>query len=543
MISFIFITGGVVSSLGKGIASASLAALLEARGLNVTMIKLDPYINVDPGTMSPFQHGEVFVTDDGAETDLDLGHYERYIRSTMGRNNNFTTGQIYESVIRKERRGDYLGGTVQVIPHITNQIKESILLGAADKDICLVEIGGTVGDIESLPFLEAIRQMGVEMGPQRTMYMHLTLVPYIKASGEIKTKPTQHSVKELRSIGIQPDILVCRSEQPLPEGERQKIALFTNVPERAVISAVDADSIYRIPVLLHAQGMDELVNQRFNLDLPPADLSEWQAFLDGLDNLKGEVQIAMVGKYVHLTEAYKSLSEALVHAGVHTGNKVVIHYVDSEQIEKSGTGILEGMDAILVPGGFGNRGVEGKIAAVQYAREQRVPYLGICLGMQVAVIEFARHVANLEGAHSTEFDRSSPNPVIGLITEWLNADGKVETRNEQSDMGGTMRLGGQQCRLQPNSLTHQLYDKDVIVERHRHRYEFNNSYLDDIVTAGMKVSGRSVDGRLVEIVEIPEHPWFVACQFHPEFTSTPRYGHPLFSGFIEAARQHRDSRA
>ncbi|MET0026859.1 MAG: CTP synthase [Candidatus Thiodiazotropha sp.] len=543
MTSFIFITGGVVSSLGKGIASASLAALLEARGLNVTMIKLDPYINVDPGTMSPFQHGEVFVTDDGAETDLDLGHYERYIRSTMGRNNNFTTGQIYESVIRKERRGDYLGGTVQVIPHITNQIKESILLGAADKDICLVEIGGTVGDIESLPFLEAIRQMGVEMGPQRTMYMHLTLVPYIKASGEIKTKPTQHSVKELRSIGIQPDILVCRSEQPLPEGERQKIALFTNVPERAVISAVDADSIYRIPVLLHAQGMDELVNQRFNLDLPPADLSEWQAFLDGLDNLKGEVQIAMVGKYVHLTEAYKSLSEALVHAGVHTGNKVVIHYVDSEQIEKSGTGILEGMDAILVPGGFGNRGVEGKIAAVQYAREQRVPYLGICLGMQVAVIEFARHVANLEGAHSTEFDRSSPNPVIGLITEWLNADGKVETRSEQSDMGGTMRLGGQQCRLQPNSLTHQLYAKDVIVERHRHRYEFNNSYLDDIVTAGMKVSGRSVDGRLVEIVEIPEHPWFVACQFHPEFTSTPRYGHPLFSGFIEAARQHRDSRA
>ncbi|MEJ2426618.1 MAG: CTP synthase [Candidatus Thiodiazotropha sp.] len=543
MTRFIFITGGVVSSLGKGIASASLAALLESRGLNVTMIKLDPYINVDPGTMSPFQHGEVFVTEDGAETDLDLGHYERYIRSTMGRNNNFTTGQIYESVIRKERRGDYLGGTVQVIPHITNQIKESILLGAADKDICLVEIGGTVGDIESLPFLEAIRQMGVEMGPQRTMYMHLTLVPYIKASGEIKTKPTQHSVKELRSIGIQPDILVCRSEQPLPEGERQKIALFTNVPEKAVISAVDADSIYRIPVLLHAQEMDELVNQRFNLDLPAADLSEWQAFLDGLDNLQGEVQIAMVGKYVHLTEAYKSLSEALVHAGVRTGNKVVIHYVDSEQIEKSGIAILDGMDAILVPGGFGNRGVEGKIAAVQYAREKRIPYLGICLGMQVAVIEFARHVANLEGAHSTEFDRSSPNPVIGLITEWLNADGKVETRSEHSDMGGTMRLGGQQCRLQPNSLTYQLYGEDVIVERHRHRYEFNNSYLDDIVTAGMKVAGRSVDGRLVEIVEIPDHPWFVACQFHPEFTSTPRYGHPLFSGFIEAAKQHRDSQA
>ncbi|MCU7942972.1 MAG: CTP synthase [Candidatus Thiodiazotropha sp. (ex Cardiolucina cf. quadrata)] len=540
MTRFIFITGGVVSSLGKGIASASLAALLEARGLDVTMIKLDPYINVDPGTMSPFQHGEVFVTDDGAETDLDLGHYERFIRSTMGRNNNFTTGQIYDSVIRKERKGEYLGGTVQVIPHITNQIKESVLLGADDNDICLVEIGGTVGDIESLPFLEAIRQMGVELGPQRVMFMHLTLVPYIKASGEIKTKPTQHSVKELRSIGIQPDILVCRSEQPLPENERKKIALFTNVPEKAVISAVDADSIYRIPVLLHAQEMDELVNQRFNLDLPPADLSEWEAFLEGLDSLAEEVKIAMVGKYVHLTEAYKSLSEALVHAGVHTGNRVVIHYVDSEQIERSGTESLEGMDAILVPGGFGNRGVEGKVTAVRYARENRIPYLGICLGMQVAVIEFARHVAGLEGAHSTEFKRDTPHPVIGLITEWLNADGKVETRSEESDLGGTMRLGGQQCQLEPNSKTHHLYGQEVITERHRHRYEFNNSYLDNIVTAGMKVSGRSVDGRLVEIVEIPEHPWFVACQFHPEFTSTPRYGHPLFSGFIEAARKHRD---
>jgi CTP synthase len=543
MTRFIFITGGVVSSLGKGIASASLASLLEARGLDVTMIKLDPYINVDPGTMSPFQHGEVFVTEDGAETDLDLGHYERFLRSTMGRNNNFTTGQIYDSVIRKERRGEYLGGTVQVIPHITNQIKESVLLGAADKDICLVEIGGTVGDIESLPFMEAIRQMGVELGPQRVMFMHLTLVPYIKASGEIKTKPTQHSVKELRSIGIQPDILVCRSEQPLPEAERRKIALFTNVPEKAVISAVDADSIYRIPVLLHAQEMDELVNQRFNLDLPAADLSEWESFLDGLDNLSEEVKVAMVGKYVHLTEAYKSLSEALVHAGVHTGNRVRIHYVDSEQIEKSGTESLEGMDAILVPGGFGNRGVEGKIAAVRYARENRIPYLGICLGMQVAVIEFARNVAELEGAHSTEFKRDTPHPVIGLITEWLNADGKVEKRSENSDLGGTMRLGGQQCRLEPNGKTYQLYGKEVITERHRHRYEFNNSYLDNIVTAGMKVSGRSVDGRLVEIVEIPDHPWFVACQFHPEFTSTPRYGHPLFSGFIEAAREHRDSTA
>ncbi|MES9991179.1 MAG: CTP synthase [Candidatus Thiodiazotropha sp.] len=543
MTRFIFITGGVVSSLGKGIASASLAALLEARGLDVTMIKLDPYINVDPGTMSPFQHGEVFVTDDGAETDLDLGHYERFLRSTMGRNNNFTTGQIYDSVIRKERKGEYLGGTVQVIPHITNQIKESVLLGAGDKDICLVEIGGTVGDIESLPFLEAIRQMGVELGPQRVMFMHLTLVPYIKASGEIKTKPTQHSVKELRSIGIQPDILVCRSEQPLPENERKKIALFTNVPEKAVISAVDADSIYRIPVLLHAQEMDELVNQRFNLDLPPADLSEWEAFLNGLDSLEEEVKVAMVGKYVHLTEAYKSLSEALVHAGVHTGNRVKIHYVDSEQLERSGLESLEGMDAILVPGGFGNRGVEGKIAAVRFAREKGIPYLGICLGMQVAVIEFARNVAQLEGAHSTEFKRDTPHPVIGLITEWLNADGQVEKRSEDSDLGGTMRLGGQQCRLEPGSKTHQLYDEEVITERHRHRYEFNNSYLDNIVTAGMKVSGRSVDGRLVEIVEIPDHPWFVACQFHPEFTSTPRYGHPLFSGFIEAARKHRDSKA
>jgi CTP synthase len=543
MTRYIFITGGVVSSLGKGIASASLGTLLETRGLKVTLLKLDPYINVDPGTMSPFQHGEVFVTNDGAETDLDLGHYERFVRTTLTQDNNFTTGQIYENAIRKERRGDYLGATVQVIPHITDEIKACIRKGADDADIAMVEIGGTVGDIESLPFMEAIRQMGVELGPQRVMFMHLTLVPYIKASGEIKTKPTQHSVKELRSIGIQPDILVCRSEQPLPEAERRKIALFTNVPEKAVISAVDADSIYRIPVLLHAQEMDELVNQRFNLDLPAADLSEWESFLDGLDNLSEEVKVAMVGKYVHLTEAYKSLSEALVHAGVHTGNRVRIHYVDSEQIEKSGTESLEGMDAILVPGGFGNRGVEGKIAAVRYARENRIPYLGICLGMQVAVIEFARNVAELEGAHSTEFKRDTPHPVIGLITEWLNADGKVEKRSENSDLGGTMRLGGQQCRLEPNGKTYQLYGKEVITERHRHRYEFNNSYLDNIVTAGMKVSGRSVDGRLVEIVEIPDHPWFVACQFHPEFTSTPRYGHPLFSGFIEAAREHRDSTA
>ncbi|MEN8177961.1 MAG: CTP synthase [Pseudomonadota bacterium] len=542
MTRFIFITGGVVSSLGKGIASASLAALLEARGLKITMIKLDPYINVDPGTMSPFQHGEVYVTDDGAETDLDLGHYERFVRTTMGRNNNFTTGQIYDSVIRKERRGEYLGGTVQVIPHITNEIKESVLLGADDADICLVEIGGTVGDIESLPFMEAIRQMGVDLGRERVLYMHLTLVPYIKTSGEIKTKPTQHSVKELRSIGIQPDILVCRSEQPLPDAERQKIALFTNVREEAVISAVDADSIYRVPILLHAQDMDEIVNQRFALDRPAADLSEWQAFLDGLDNLHREVDIAMVGKYVHLTEAYKSLSEALVHAGVHTGNKVNIHYVDSEQLEiEEELQALVGMDAILVPGGFGERGVEGKIEAARYARENNIPYLGICLGMQVAVIEFARNVAGLDGAHSTEFNRASPHPVIALITEWLNSDGKTETRNEGSDMGGTMRLGGQECRLEEGSCTRELYARDVIVERHRHRYEFNNSYQDRIVTAGMKIAGRSVDGRLVEIVEIPDHPWFIACQFHPEFTSTPRYGHPLFSGFIEAARKHRET--
>ncbi|RDH87929.1 MAG: CTP synthetase [endosymbiont of Escarpia spicata] len=540
MTRFIFITGGVVSSLGKGIAAASLAALLEARGLKVTMIKLDPYINVDPGTMSPFQHGEVFVTNDGAETDLDLGHYERFIRTTMGQSNNFTSGQIYESVIRKERKGEYLGGTVQVIPHITNEIKESVLRGAGDADVCLVEIGGTVGDIESLPFLEAIRQMGVEMGHQRALFMHLTLVPYLKVSSEIKTKPTQHSVKELRSIGIQPDLLMCRLENPLPSAERKKIALFTNVPEEAVFSAVDADSIYRIPTMLHEQGLDEIVVQRFGLDLPPADLHEWQDFIDGLDALEQEVQVAMVGKYVHLTEAYKSLSEALIHAGVRTGNRVHIHYVDSEQLEKGNVELLAGMDAILVPGGFGERGVEGKVAAARYAREQKIPYLGICLGMQVAVIEFARNVAGLADAHSTEFNRTTPHPVIGLITEWLNADGRVEVRDEDSDMGGTMRLGGQECQLEVGSRTRDLYEKDVIVERHRHRYEFNNSYQDRIVTAGMKIAGRSLDGRLVEIVEIPDHPWFVACQFHPEFTSTPRYGHPLFFGFVEAARKHRE---
>ncbi len=542
MSKFIFITGGVVSSLGKGIASASLGALLEARGLKVTMIKLDPYINVDPGTMSPFQHGEVFVTEDGAETDLDLGHYERFVRATMGRNNNFTTGQIYENVIRKERRGDYLGGTVQVIPHITNEIKESVLLGADDADVTLVEIGGTVGDIESLPFLEAIRQMGVELGHDNTLFMHLTLVPYISTSKEIKTKPTQHSVKELRSIGIQPDVLLCRADRPLPDGERKKIALFTNVPDQAVISAVDADNIYRIPLLLHEQYLDEIVVHHLGLDVPAADLSEWRSVIDGLEKPDGEVCVAMVGKYMHLTEAYKSLSEALIHAGIHTRTQVNIEYIDSEEIEAEGVERLYGMDAILVPGGFGERGVEGKIAAVRYARENGIPYLGICLGMQVAVIEFARNVAGLEGAQSTEFDKNSPHPVIALITEWLDADGNVEVRSEDSDLGGTMRLGGQECRLAEGSVARELYAREVIVERHRHRYEFNNTYLETLEKAGLRVSGRSTDGRLVEMVEIPDHPWFVACQFHPEFTSTPRDGHPLFTGFIRAARGHQQEK-
>ncbi|AKH20219.1 CTP synthase [Sedimenticola thiotaurini] len=539
MTKFVFITGGVVSSLGKGIASASLAALLEARGLKVTMIKLDPYINVDPGTMSPFQHGEVFVTEDGAETDLDLGHYERFIRATMGRNNNFTTGQIYESVIRKERRGDYLGGTVQVIPHITNEMKDSIRLGAGDADIALVEIGGTVGDIESLPFLEAIRQMGVELGKQNALFLHLTLVPYIPTSGEIKTKPTQHSVKELRSIGIQPDVLLCRCESALPDAERKKIALFTNVPEEAVITGVDADNIYRIPLLLHEQKMDELVVRQFGLNVPAADLSEWRAVIDGLENTDGSVTVAMVGKYMNLTEAYKSLSEALIHAGIHTHTRINIKYIDSEQVEKEGTGCLAGVDAILVPGGFGERGVEGKIETVRYAREQRIPYLGICLGMQVAVIEYARNVAAMADAHSTEFNRETPYPVIALITEWLNADGELEVRSEDSDLGGTMRLGGQECRLSEDALTRKLYDSDTIVERHRHRYEFNNQYLDKLEKAGLTIAGRSMDGKLVEIIEIKEHPWFIACQFHPEFTSTPRDGHPLFTGFIQAARKHK----
>ena len=539
MSKYIFITGGVVSSLGKGIASASLAALLEARGLRVTMIKLDPYINVDPGTMSPFQHGEVYVTDDGAETDLDLGHYERFLRTRMGRRNNFTTGQIYDSVIRKERRGDYLGGTVQVIPHITDEIKASIRLGAGDADIAMVEIVGTVGDIESLPFMEAIRQMRVEEGHENVIFMHLTLVPYIKTSGEIKTKPTQHSVKELRSIGIQPDILLCRAEHDVPADERRKIALFTNVPGEAVISAVDADNIYRIPLLLHAQNLDELVVKQLGLSVPQADLKEWQQVLDGFDNPRAEVRVGMVGKYMHLTEAYKSLSEALSHAGVHTQTKVRIVYVDSERIESEGATCLEGLDAILVPGGFGDRGVEGKIEAARFAREKRIPYLGICLGMQVAVIEYARHMARLDGAHSTEFDGSTGHPVIALITEWQTEDGQVEKRNQEADLGGTMRLGGQSCRLEPGSLARTVYGRAQVRERHRHRYEFNNRYLDVLMDAGLRFSGWSLDGKLVEIVEIPDHPWFIACQFHPEFTSTPRDGHPLFSGFVRAALKYR----
>ncbi len=535
MTKYIFITGGVVSSLGKGIASASLGALLEARGLKVTMLKLDPYINVDPGTMSPFQHGEVFVTEDGAETDLDLGHYERFINTTMGKHNNFTSGQVYESVIRKERRGDYLGGTVQVIPHITDEIKRQIRLGADDFDVAMVEIGGTVGDIESLPFMEAIRQMGVELGHENVVFMHLTLVPYIPTSGEIKTKPTQHSVKELRSIGIQPDVLLCRADRSLPDAERRKIALFTNVQERAVISAVDADTIYRIPLLLHEQDLDQIVVDQLKLDVPPANLTEWKKVVDGLFNTRHEVDIAMVGKYVDLTESYKSLNEALIHAGIQTGSRVNIHYFDSEDFEGGDLSQLDAMDAILVPGGFGNRGVEGKIAAVRYAREQSIPYLGICLGMQVAVIEFARDVVGLKDAHSTEFDKDTSAPVIALITEWLEKDGSVVQRDERSDLGGTMRLGGQECILAEGSLARKLYGKERIVERHRHRYEFNNQYGELLQEKGLRITGTSADGTLAEIVELPDHPWFLACQFHPEFTSTPRYGHPLFAGFVQAA--------
>ncbi|MEW5756587.1 MAG: CTP synthase [Pseudomonadota bacterium] len=542
MTKYIFITGGVVSSLGKGIASASLAAILEARGLKVTLLKLDPYINVDPGTMSPFQHGEVFVTNDGAETDLDLGHYERFVRTTMTRNNNFTTGRIYESVIRKERRGDYLGGTVQVIPHITDEIKSKIKLGAKGAEVALVEIGGTVGDIESLPFLEAIRQMGVELGHDNALYMHLTLLPYVATSGELKTKPTQHSVKELRSIGIQPDVLLCRSDRPLPEDEKRKISLFTNVEERAVISAIDVDTIYKIPLILHEQHLDDIVVDKLRIQAKPADLSEWQQVIDALKHPTAEVNVAMVGKYIDLTESYKSLSESLVHAGIKTRTKVKIHYIDSEDIYTEGTDRLAGMDAILVPGGFGERGVEGKIKTVCYAREHRIPYLGICLGMQVAVIEYARDVAGLTGAHSTEFKPESPHPVIALITEWTSSQGAIERRDKNSDLGGTMRLGGQACRLESGSLIREIYGQDTITERHRHRYEFNNAYLKTLEEAGLRFSGKSIDGNLVEVIEIPDHPWFVACQFHPEFTSTPRDGHPLFSSFVMAARKHHGAK-
>jgi CTP synthase len=536
MTRFIFITGGVVSSLGKGITAACLGAILEARGLKVRMMKLDPYINVDPGTMSPFQHGEVFVTEDGTESDLDLGHYERFVSSKTGRHSNFTTGRIYSNVIAKERRGDYLGATVQVIPHITDEIKDSIRRGAEDCDICMVEIGGTVGDIESLPFLEAIRQMGVELGRDRTLYIHLTLVPFIAASKEIKTKPTQHSVKELRSIGIQPDVLVCRSEHPLPPEQCAKIALFTNVEERAVISAVDVGDLYEIPMMLHAQGLDEIVIEKFHIDAEPADLSEWRAVVEARENPDAEVTIALVGKYVDLRDSYISLTEALLHAGIQTRTRVNILYIEAEELERDGVGALNEVDAVLVPGGFGERGIEGKIAAARFAREKNVPYLGICLGLHVAVIEFARDVLGLAQAHSTEFDASTPDPVIALITEWQDPDGAVQTRSAASDLGGTMRLGAQRCLLQEGSLAAKCYGKPEVFERHRHRYEFNNTYIDRFEAAGLVLSGRSDDG-LVEMIELADHPWFVASQFHPEFTSNPRHGHPLFSSFVSAARE------
>lgn len=543
MARYIFVTGGVVSSLGKGIAAASLGAILEERGLRVTMMKLDPYINVDPGTMSPFQHGEVFVTEDGAETDLDLGHYERFVSFTATQLNNFTTGRIYENVIRKERQGGYLGATVQVIPHITDEIKRCVRAGAAEADIALVEVGGTVGDIESLPFMEAIRQMRVEEGPQNALFIHLTLLPYVAAAGELKTKPTQHSVKELRSIGIQPDILLCRSERAIPENEKRKIALFTNVEERAVISALDMDNIYKIPLALHAQKLDQIVAERFGLaDLPEADLSAWQNVINAMEFPEAEITVAMVGKYTDLTESYKSLNEALTHAGIQTSTRVNIAYVDSDKLEHEDNSRelkkLKTADAVLVPGGFGKRGVEGKIKAVQYARENNVPYLGICLGMQVAVIEYARHCAGLEGAHSTEFVADTPHPVIGLITEWQTKDGSIEQRSEDSDLGGTMRLGGQVCKLKSGSLAQQTYNADSIVERHRHRYEFNNNYLQPLEDKGLIFSGKSEDDSLVEMVELDDHPWFLGCQFHPEFTSRPLQGHPLFTSFVQAARDY-----
>jgi len=538
MTKFVFVTGGVVSSLGKGIAASSLAAILASRGIRVTNLKLDPYINVDPGTMSPFQHGEVFVTEDGAETDLDLGHYERFVDVKMGKRNNFTTGQIYESVIRKERRGDYLGGTVQVIPHITDEIKSWIMNGAGDAEVVVVEVGGTVGDIESLPFLEAIRQMGITLGRDNVCYIHLTLVPFIATAGEMKTKPTQHSVKELREIGIQPDIVMCRADRPLPDGDRRKIALFTNVTPEAVIPALDTDSIYKIPGALHAEGLDEIVCRKLSLSPKPADLSVWNKLVDALVHPEHEVHIAMVGKYVDLTESYKSLSEALVHAGIHTRSKVQIHYVDSESIERDGIDALKGVHAILVPGGFGKRGVEGKIAAIRHARENQIPYLGICLGMQLAVIEYARHKAGLANANSTEFDPDTPHPVVALVTEWQNRDGTVEKRSAQSDLGGTMRLGAQPCDVVPGSLAHRIYGATTVAERHRHRYEVNNHYLPRLEAAGLVVGAwakSALAGDLCEMIELADHPWFFGCQYHPEFTSNPRRGHPLFIAYINAA--------
>jgi CTP synthase len=542
MTHYIFVTGGVVSSLGKGIAAASLAAILEARGLKVTMLKLDPYINVDPGTMAPSQHGEVFVTDDGAETDLDLGHYERFIRARMSQKNNFTTGRVYETILRRERRGDYLGGTVQVIPHVTDEIKRRVYAGGEGYDVALVEIGGTVGDIESQPFLEAVRQMKVELGARRAMFMHLTLVPYIATAGETKTKPTQHSVKELRSIGIQPDVLLCRSEVEIDKSSCKKIALFTNVAERAVISLPDAKTIYQIPENLSKAGLDELIIEQFGLACHAPDFTEWRAVVEGVLNPEKEITIAMIGKYMDLLDAYKSLNEALEHAGIKSRTKVKVRYINSEDIEDSGTDILEGIDAILVPGGFGERGVEGKIIAVQYARENKIPYLGICLGMQVAVIEYARNVLGWKDAHSTEFDPSSSHPVIGLITEWVDADGAVETRTEASDMGGTMRLGAQLCHLEEDSLVKKVYGSAEIVERHRHRYEVNSTLVPDLQAAGLRIGGWSTDKSLVEVVEVENHPWFVACQFHPEFTSSPRDGHPLFSGFVGAALAYHEAK-
>jgi len=540
MTKYVFVTGGVVSSLGKGIAAASLAAILESRKIKVTLVKLDPYINVDPGTMSPFQHGEVFVTDDGAETDLDLGHYERFVTSKMKKLNNFTTGQIYERVINKERRGDYLGGTVQVIPHITDEIKLSVKAACKDVDVGIIEIGGTVGDIESLPFLEAIRQIGIEEGRNNTCYIHLTLVPHLASVGEIKTKPTQHSVKELRGIGIQPDVVMCRSEQPVPDEDKRKIALFTNVDHRSVISCYDVNSIYKIPSMLHKQGLDEIVCRKLDLAAYPADLTMWDKIVDALEHPEHEVDIAMVGKYVDLQDSYKSLSEALIHAGIHTRTKVKIHYVDSEQIEDDVADTLKDMDAILVPGGFGKRGIEGKIAAVRFARENKVPYLGICLGMQIAVIEAARNLCGLEGANSTEFDPDTPHPVVALITEWQDRDGRIERRDATSNLGGTMRLGAQPCNVKKNSLAHKIYGKDVVAERHRHRYEVNDQYVARLEAAGLTISARTQSENLVEISERSDHPWFFGCQYHPEFTSTPRTGHPLFISYVKAAlEQHR----